>query len=329
MNISIRLLKENDLPEADRIFRLAFGTFLGYDFFGDADYIKTRFYSDPLAAYAAEVNDGKLIGSNFTTNWGSVGFFGPLTIHPDYWSQGVAKHLMEPTMQLFSKWNTKLAGLFTFANSPKHIGLYQKLDFWPRFLTAIVSKEVTKPEKNAASNLSWSKYSEEVSERTHKDEKHLLEECSKLTNSIYEGLNLETEIRSVKKQSLGDTILLWRQEGHDDSNYNEDSSLIGLAVCHCGAGSEAGSNTCYIKFGAVKPGPSARRDFENLLKVCEIFAVEHGVTRLTAGINSARHHAYTKMLSNGFHIDMLGVAMQKGNNEGYNQPDTYIIDDWR
>ena len=143
-------------------------------------------------------------------------------------------------------------------------------------------------------------------------------------------MNLGTEICSVKKQNLGDTILLWRQKGHDDSNYNdEDSSLIGLAVCHCGAGSEAGGSTCYIKFGAIKPGPGARRDFENLLKVCETFAVELGMTRLTAGVNSARHQAYTKMLSNGFRIDMLGVAMQKGNDEGYNQPDTYIIDDWR
>jgi hypothetical protein len=35
------------------------------------------------------------------------------------------------------------------------------------------------------------------------------------------------------------------------------------------------------------------------------------------------------MLSNGFRIDMLGVATQKGNDEGYNRPDTYIIDDWR
>jgi hypothetical protein len=45
--------------------------------------------------------------------------------------------------------------------------------------------------------------------------------------------------------------------------------------------------------------------------------------------NISRHLAYTKMLSNGFRIDMLGVAMQKGNDEGYNRPDTYIIDDWR
>jgi hypothetical protein len=34
------------------------------------------------------------------------------------------------------------------------------------------------------------------------------------------------------------------------------------------------------------------------------------------------------MLSNGFHIDMLGVAMQKGNDEGYNRYNVYIMDDW-
>jgi GNAT superfamily N-acetyltransferase len=335
MDIHIRPLQESELSEADHIFRLSFGTFLGLSdpmtFFGDADYVRTRFYSDPLAAYAAEVDDGKLVGSNFTANWGSVGFFGPLTIHPDYWSQGIAKRLLEPTMQLFSKWNTKHAGLFTFAQSPQHIYLYQKFDFWPRFLTAIMSKEVTQSEwKEASNNLKWSKYSEEVSEHTYKDENHLLEECGKLTNDVYAGLNLETEIRSVRKQNLGNTIMLWRKEGSSNNNYNdEDSQLVGLAVCHYGAGSEAGSNTCYIKFGAVKTGPDAGSGFEKLLKACEAFAAERGMTRLLAGTNTARHQAYTKMLSNGFRIDILGIAMQKGNDEGYNRPDVYIIDDWR
>ncbi len=36
------------------------------------------------------------------------------------------------------------------------------------------------------------------------------------------------------------------------------------------------------------------------------------MTRLVAGTNTARHQAYTKMISNGFRTDMLGVAMQKG-----------------
>ena len=62
MNISIRPLQESKLLEADHIFRLAFGTFLGLSdplsFSGDADCIKTRFYSDFSAAYAAEDDDG-------------------------------------------------------------------------------------------------------------------------------------------------------------------------------------------------------------------------------------------------------------------------------
>ena len=80
---------------------------------------------------------------------------------------------MEPTLQLFSKWNTKHAGLFTIANSPKHIGLYQKFDFWPRFLTDIMSKEVTQSGQNEG-NLKWSKYSEEVSDHTHKEKTNAL-----------------------------------------------------------------------------------------------------------------------------------------------------------
>jgi hypothetical protein len=98
MEISIRPLQESDMPEANRIFRLAFGTFLNLPdpmaFFGDADYVRSRFLPDPSAADGAEViiedsrnssgsGKKKLVGSNFTTNWGSVGFFRPLTIHPD------------------------------------------------------------------------------------------------------------------------------------------------------------------------------------------------------------------------------------------------------
>jgi GNAT superfamily N-acetyltransferase len=329
MNIVIRQLVENDLSEADRIYRLSFGTFLGLPdpmtFGRDTNYVKSRFNSAPFAAFAAEV-DGKLIGSNFTANWGSVGFFGPLTVHPNYWSQGVAGRLMEPTMQLFSRWKTNFAGLFTFANSPKHLALYQKFGFWPRFLTAIMSKDLALPRNYKTSKLKWSRYSEEVSECTFKDEKHLLEECSKLTNDVYEGLSLESEIRSVKKQNLGDTILLWRQNGR---YYGEDSPLTGLAVCHYGAGSEAGSNTCYIKFGAVKSGPDSGRDFENLLIACEIFATELGLAHITAGVNTARHQAYERMLANSFRTDMLGIAMQKGNDEGYNRHNVHIMDDWR
>lgn len=78
MNISIRLLQESELSTADYIFRLAFGTFIGLadpiTFGGDASYIQHRWQTEPRGAFAASL-DGKLVGSNLATSWGSCGFF--------------------------------------------------------------------------------------------------------------------------------------------------------------------------------------------------------------------------------------------------------------
>ena len=77
LEVTIRLLREKDLPVADRIMRLAFGTFLGLpdplEFMGDADYVRTRWLADPFGALGAEFG-GELVGTNFATRWGSVGF---------------------------------------------------------------------------------------------------------------------------------------------------------------------------------------------------------------------------------------------------------------
>ena len=113
---------EADLDRADEIFRVAFGTFLGAaepkTFFGTADYVRTRWTADPQAAFTAVV-DGELVGSNFATNWGSVGFFGPLTVRPDLWDRGIGHSLMQPAMGCFETWGNQHLGLFTFSHSPK------------------------------------------------------------------------------------------------------------------------------------------------------------------------------------------------------------------
>jgi hypothetical protein len=57
MDITIRPLDQHDLPEAERIFRLAFGTFLGLhdpmSFMGDADLVHTRWRAVPAATLGA------------------------------------------------------------------------------------------------------------------------------------------------------------------------------------------------------------------------------------------------------------------------------------
>lgn len=311
--IVIRPLREDDLPAADRIVRLAFGTFLGAPdplaIWRGRDYVRTRWLADPAAAFGAEL-DGELIGSNFAAHWGSVAFFGPLTVHPDSWDRGVGKRLLEPVMECFSRWEVKHAGLFTFPHSPKHIHLYEKFGFWPRFLTALMSKPVTRTEPAPQS----SRYAELPADR-QETQLHL---CRALTGAIYEGLDVSGEIRAIATQRLGDTVLLW-----------DDARLAGLAACHCGPGTEAGDNECYVKFGAVRPGPDAAENFDRLLDACEALAAARGLSRLTAGVNVGRPEAYRQMMARGFRTDWTGVTMHRPDEPGYNRPGVYLIDDWR
>ncbi|NJM99693.1 MAG: GNAT family N-acetyltransferase [Phormidesmis sp. RL_2_1] len=314
MNVSIRLLQENELAIADHIFRLAFGTFIGLpqptDFGGDANYLQPRWQIDPTAAFAAEVN-GKLIGSNIAINWGSVGMFGPLSIHPDFWNQGIAQSLIQAALDQLTQWGIQQAGLFTFPNSPKHHALYQKFGFYPRCLTFIMAKPIpaaqpTLPETTKYSTLNQQQQADG------------LKACLQLTDELYSGLDLSREIVAVQVQNLGDTLLLW-----------DDAGLAGFAICHCGASSEAGSGVCYVKFGAVRPGKQAGERFEQLLDLCEKYGAIQQMQRLVAGVNTSRDAAYTQMVARQFRTEIIGVVMHRPNNPAYNRPDAFVLDDWR
>lgn len=307
--VTVRPLREADLAEADRIFHLAFGTFLGLpdpmQFHPDRDFVVSRARAGGDGAFAA-VADGALIGSSFLAKWGSVAVFGPLTIRPDFWERGAANRLLEATVALFPKWGTQHAGLFTFPHSAKHVHLYQKFGFWPRFLTAVMSAPVRPSPPPADAAL--------YSERSPDRQSECLQACGELTDSLFAGLDLQREIRAVASQQLGDTVLL-----------TDNSGVAAFAVCHCGAGTEAGHATCYVKFGAARSAET----FERLLDACETFAARRGLSRMEAGVNLSREHAYRSLRARGYRTEIQGVTMHAPNEPGYSRPDVYIIDDWR
>src|SRR5439155_25089216 len=109
------------------------------------------------------------------------------------------------------------------------------------------------------------------------------------TGAIHDGLDLAREIRAVHAGNLGDTLFV-----------QSDAGLAAFAVCHAGAGTEAGSGALYVKFGAARSGPHAAVDFEALLAACEVYAAERGLLRLIAGVSTARREAYRAMLARGF-----------------------------
>jgi len=325
MSAVIRPLTDSDLPAAQRILRLAFGTFLGAPdpstFWSDRDYVRGRFGAQHVASYAADL-DGELVGANFATQWGSVGFFGPLMVHPDRQGQGTAKQLVEAVSRQLDDWGVRHAGLFTFAQSALHLALYQKFGFHARFLTAIMTAPArptpTLPSPaggEAKGGGHWSHYSE-----LDEAERRAVEAaCREVTDGLYGGLDLGAEIRTVAARDLGDTVLLW----------DRASGLAAFAVCHWGPASEAGDGCCFIKFGAVRPGPTAEGHFAGLLDACGSLAVANGLPNLLAGVNLAREEAYRHMVARGFRTEIQGVTMHRPNDWGYSRPGVYILDDWR
>jgi GNAT superfamily N-acetyltransferase len=306
LKVKIGPLRAGELEEASRILRLAFGTFLRMpnplEFMGDRDFLTPRFRSKHVKLLAAR-DGNRLIGSNAVTQWGSFGFFGPLSVLPEYWDRGVAQRLLEATMGTFDAWGVRHTGLFTFPYSPKHVVLYQKFGYWPRYLTAIMTRA---PENGSRAPVLFS-----ALPRSGRAE--ALEFCARLTHKVDRGLDLSEEIRSVIARRTGDVVLSYTR-----------GLLDGFAICMLGPRSEGGEKISYIKFAAARDGDR----FSALLGACDAFAAARGLN-IEAGVNLAREDAFRRMRAHGYQAAAQGVAMQRPNAEGFNRTDAYVIDDWR
>jgi hypothetical protein len=174
---------------------------------------------------------------------------------------------------------------------------------------------VAAKEIGAAAQRSHGLFSEEPESRRGA----VLDEIRRLTDRLFRGLDLGCEIVAVFEQGIGDTVVV-----------RTNGTLEGVAVCHCGAGSEAGSDTCYVKFAAVRPGEGAAASFERLLDACEAFAAESGQSRLVAGVSTGRLDAYRRLLARDFRAERIGISMWlRPDGSHFDTPTHYVIDDLR
>ena len=261
---------------------------------------------------SAALVDGDVVGSNFATRWGSVGCFGPLTVAPDCWDRGVASRLLEPTLDLFAAWDVTHAGLFTFPHSPKHVGLYQKFGFWPRYLTAVMAKPVSEAPEPADARLLLPHRSRRPAGRARR-----------LPPAVGDAL------RRAGSRARGDgggrpsrwaTRCCWATPAAPD----------GFAVCHCGAGTEAGAGRCYVKFGAARPGAGRGRPIRaarGRLPVARRVPPPRPSRR--RGQPGPRRGVPGRCARAGFRTVIQGVCMHRPHEPGYHRPGLFVIDDWR
>jgi predicted N-acetyltransferase YhbS len=305
-SLTIRLAREAELPALEHIVRLAFAAQFNLpspEAFGNRLLLTTRWHADPECIFVAEA-DGRLVGSNCVTTWGRFGWFGPLTVHPDFWNRRIGQALLEPTMRRFDERQTSAQALFTLPNSPKHVALYQRYGFWPRRLTALLARP---PEPSAAPYTRYSAL--DAAARAA-----VVREIRTLTGTLFPGLDVSAEVAAVATQQIGETLLV----------PGDDGALRAFAICHYGLGSEAGSSDCSVKFGAAVDAAA----FGKLLDAATAHGAQIGAARVVAAVNTSREAAYRIALERDFKIAMLGIAMVRG-DAVYDRADALVIEDHR
>lgn len=313
MNLTIRPLEESDVDAADKVRRLAFGTYFALpdplSFSGTARLVETRRRAWPDGALVAE-KDGAIVGIAISSRWGSLGIFGPLSVHPEHWRGGVAHSLLEAAMPVFDRWHSRAVGLFTFPSSLTHIGLYQRYGFWPRSLTAIMNRPVTAPSPVPQARS--------LTAMSAAEQHDAMAQCAALTDRLYAGMDLRDDIALVIAHPTADVIVL-----------TEGSTIAGFVICHFGPGSEADTGVVYAKFAAARLGPHAARDFQRLIDATNDFAHRHGAARVNAGVNVGAMETYRLMIAAGFRSALQGIAMHRPWIEIYDRPDIFALEDWR
>lgn len=304
----IQPLLEADLPAAREAVREAFATFMGEaapgEFWNDRDYVEGRWRAPHTAWFKIEL-EGQLAAVAGVARWGSHGVVGPVAVRPAFWERKLAKALMAAVSEQLDTWGVTHAGLFTFPDSPRHLGLYQGFGFWPQALTAVMERPITAGVLTAVPVTSALGQAD-------------LTACAVLANSVAPGLEVSGELQAVDQSGLGANIVLRSPSG----------AVEGFAACHFGPRSEAADGVCYVKFALVQGGDQASERLDRLLAACEALAVSNGQKRLMLGVNTGRRPAYARLLELGFSIGILGVTLHRGEGS-YDHPHAWVFDDWR
>ena len=313
MSLAIRPLEEADVDAADKVRRLAFGTYFGLpdplSFSGTARLVENRRGIWPDGALVAE-KDGAIVGVAVSSRWGRLGLFGPLAVHPEHWRGGVAHSLLEASMPVFDRWRCGAAALFTFPASLTHIGLYQRYGFWPRSLTAIMNRAVTTPSPVPQAHS--------LSAMSAAEQQDAIAQCAALTDRLYAGMDLRDELASAIAHPTSDAIMLI-----------EGSTIAGFVICHFGSRSEADTGVVYAKFAAARPGPNAARDFQRLIDAANDFAHQSGAAKINTGVNTGAMETYRLMIAAGFRAALHGIAMHRPWIDIYDRSDVFALEDWR
>ena len=135
----VRAMTSGDLPGVSSVTNAAFGA-LHKPAAGEpagpgvpALLFAVRFAADPGGCFVAvrEQEPAQVTGAMISVTRGTLGWIGPLAVHPDAQRSGAGGKLVAACMDSWRRRGVRLVGVETYRDSPFHERFYQKMGFRP------------------------------------------------------------------------------------------------------------------------------------------------------------------------------------------------------
>ena len=237
---------------------------------------------------------GNIAAFNVTHLSGAEGWMGPLAVHPDFQSHGLGKTIVNTGIEWLKRQNARVIGLETMPRTMDNIGFYSSLGMLPGYLTLTVTLEAAYASPTTQSRVV------RVGTILPADIDPILDLCRDLSGSLLTGYDFTREIRLTEELSLGDTLVLMRNE-----------EVRGFAVAHSVPLVEGRVRE---ELRVLKLVAREDEDFDCLVTVLADHARRSGTRRVALRMQGQYSEAYRRLIARGARVRWTDLRMSA---EGY------------
>jgi len=296
LTVQIRQMKEEDIEEVREVGKRAWSDLYSREFKQNFDVPKRsvrniRFYleKEPEGCLVAE-SRGRIVGDIFCHVWGSVGWFGPVEVHPSYQNMGVGKRLIMEGIESMERKGCTVIGLETMPETLKNVTLYSNIGCIPDRMTYLMERPVINRrlvQLEGVEILHYDDISRDAAESAVRE----------LSACVMKGLDYSNEVRCSMKHRTGETLFM-RKNGR----------IHGFSLIYTYSTSD-GSTNASVRILVTSPEASGNAEVDMLLKASEQVAFEAGRDRIHVRFYTGNFRIFSMLRDNGYSLRGTNIRM--------------------
>lgn len=236
---------------------------------------------------------GEIIAFNMVHRSGVEGWMGPLAVRSTHQGSGAGKEIVRRGVEWLKVHGATVIGLETMPRTMDNIGFYSGIGFLPGRLTLTATLDAAYADKPGAL----------YGRLSSREKDDALARCHDLVSSLLPGYDHSREITLTDELSLGDTLLLRR-----------DDDIIGFALCHTAPLVEgrAREDLRVLKLALIDMSA-----FDEMMRLLCDFARRSGTRRISVRVQGEYDAAYQRLMGMRARIRWSDLRMTL---QGYPEP---------